>query len=124
MNIQKEIQKIKDKLNKLEAELSKDKWQKIGNLEWSEPIGLMTWRKACKKCKEMGGRLPTRIELIDLYDNHQEEIKDWETGGYFWSATTRSNGTHAAWLVNLPNGYTTYAAKTHEYDSRCVRDIK
>jgi hypothetical protein len=124
MNIQKEIQKIKDKLNKLEAELSKDKWQKVSNLEWSEPIGLMTWRKACKKCEEMGGRLPTRVELVELADNHQEEIKDWETDYFFWSATTKSNATHLAWGVALDYGHTDYAAKTHEYDSRCVRDIK
>jgi hypothetical protein len=101
-----------------------NKWQKVSNLEWSEPIGLMTWRKACKKCKEMGGRLPTRIELIDLYDNHQEEIKDWETGGYFWSATTISGDTRYAWYVALYYGNTYYTAKTAEFDSRCVRDIK
>jgi len=99
-------------------------WQKVGNLEWSEPIGMMTWKKACKKCEEIGGRLPTRVELVELADNHQEEIKDWETGHCFWSATTVSGGTHYAWGVYLYNGSTHHGAKTGEYDSRCVRDIK
>ena len=49
--------------------MKKIKWTKIGNLKWSEDLGEMTWDKAKEKCKEIGGRLPTRVELIDLYDN-------------------------------------------------------
>ena len=101
-----------------------NKWRKIGNLEWSEPIGEMTWDDACEKCEEMGGRLPTRIELIDLVDNHYEEIKDWHAGYYFWSAITTSDDSHTAWYVYLYNGYTYYSAKTNKHNSLCVRDIK
>ena len=121
----KQIQKLREefnnKLDKLEAKLVKKKWTKIGNLEWSEPLGEMNWHDAKKKCEEMGGRLPTRIELLDLVDNHSDEIEDWDTDVYFWSATTLSIETHYAWNTNLGYGYTYYNRKTSTYDSRCIR---
>jgi len=82
----------------------------------------MDWYEATKKCAEMGGRLPTRIELIDLIDNHAKEIEDWKDDIY-WSATTLSDATQFAWRTYLNNGYTNYAAKTNTNDSRCVRSL-
>jgi len=69
----------------------------------------------------MGGRLPTRLELLNLVDNHSEEIEDWDKDNYFWSATTLSNSTQSAWYTGLNSGSTNYYAKTISYDSRCVR---
>ena len=123
--MEKEIQKLRDefnnKLDKLEAKLVKTKWTKIGDLEWSETLGEMSWYEATKKCEEMGGRLPTRLELLNLVDNHSEEIEDWDKYNSLWSATTLSNSTQNAWYTYLPSGYTNYTAKTGSYDSRCVR---
>ena len=102
---------------------NKIKWTKIGNLEWSEPLGELDWYEATKKCEEMGGRLPTRLELIDLVDNHAEEIKDWDKSAWLWSATTQSYGTPYPWRTDLHYGYTNPNAKTSTYDSRCIRDI-
>jgi len=49
----KQIQKLREefnnKLDKLEAKLVKKKWTKIGNLEWSEPLGEMNWHDAKKE---------------------------------------------------------------------------
>ena len=133
--MEKEIQKLRDEFNKKLDELKnliqdnkiekkvKEKYAftKIGDLEWSEPLGEMPWEEATKKCEEMGGRLPTRLELLNLVDNHSEEIEDWDKYNSLWSATTRSNNTQAAWLTYLYTGYTTSHAKTNSYDSRCVR---
>ena len=58
--IQKLRKEFNNKLDKLESKLVKTKWTKIGDLEWSEPLGEMDWYEATKKCEEMGGRLPTR----------------------------------------------------------------
>ena len=69
----------------------------------------------------MGGRLPTRIELLDLVDNHSDEIEDWDTDVYLWSATTQSDNTHYAWITNLYYGYTANNRKTTAYGSRCIR---
>ena len=101
----------------------KTNWTKIGNLKWSEDLGEMNWFEAEKLCKEMGGRLPTRIELFDLVDNHSEEIEDWDSSYYYWSATTFSSNTQYAWYVNLNYGYTYYSNKTNSanYRVRCVR---
>jgi hypothetical protein len=95
-------------------------WTKIGNLEWSKDIGEMDWEKACEKCKELGGRLPTRLELLDLLDNHRQEAEamdDW-----YWSST-EYNSTYA-WYVAFNNGsvYANYD-KDHSFSVRCVRDI-
>ena len=120
MNTKQILNKL-DEIKNLIQKKTKIKWTKIGNLEWSESLGEMNWHDATKKCEEMGGRLPTRIELIDLVDNHSEEIEDWDKNNTFWSATTRSNNTHFAWSTDLDGGYTNNILKTTEYDSRCVR---
>ena len=70
-----------------QEEESKIKWTKIGDLEWSELLCEMTWDEGIAKCEELGNRLPTRIELVDLVDNHREEIKDWKMDDYYWSST-------------------------------------
>ena len=120
------IQKLRDEFNKkldaLEKKLlSKVKWQKIGDLYFSEDLGEKNWHDAKKKCEELGGRLPTRIELMDLVDNHSEEIEDWNKNQYFWSSTEYyTNATHA-WYTYLGNGFTYSTNKDTGYYVRCVR---
>jgi len=105
----------------------KTKWTKIGNLEWSEDLGEMNWFEATKKCEELGGRLPTRIELLYLFDNNFKEMQKMlgenPAGYYYWSATTNSLATQFAWLVHLGNGSTNGNTKTSSdsYRVRCVR---
>ena len=106
---------------KQEVKESKIKWTKIGNLEWSDNLGEMTWDDGEAKCKELGGRLPTRIELIDLIDNHREEIKDWEKDTYYWSSTQSYLAPSVACSVYLSHGSTFNFAKTSRYYVRCVR---
>jgi len=95
-------------------------WTRIGNLEWSEDLGEMDWDEATKKCKEMGGRLPTRVELIDLHDNHREECEEMEDG--YWSST--ECGSDYAWLVYFLVGNVYYNGKTGSLLVRCVREVK
>ena len=97
--------------------MKKIKWTKIGNLKWSEDLGEMTWDQAKEKCKEIGGRLPTRVELIDLYDNHREECEKMED--YYWSST-EYNSTHA-WYVNFTYGNAYYHNRDNSFSVRCVR---
>lgn len=97
------------------------KWQRIGDLEWSRYFDKMNWYDAKKKCEEMGCRLPTRAELVDLVDNHPEEIKDWDKDYNFWSSTEGYPRVAHAWRVTLHNGYTTNSTKTNLFYVRCVR---
>ncbi len=97
-------------------------WTKIGNLEWSENLGDMSWDEAIKKCEELGGRLPTRLELLNLIDNHKEECKYFGIL-YYWSSTEYSD-TMYAWLVNFFTGFTTNNLKSIAYLVRCVREVE
>ena len=122
--------KLEDLVKRVEAleknsgQPKEQKWIKIGDLEWlDEDLGEMTWEEGMKKCKELGGRLPTRVELIDLFDNHYEEMKKMlgsSAGNYFWSATTVSNTTYYGWDVTLGNGSTNGSNKTTAITIRCV----
>ena len=100
------------------------KWQTIGKLQWSENLGKMNWHKAKKKCEELGGRLPTRVELIDLADNCQKDIKDWDDDNILWSSTEYPSAPDYAWLMYLPCGHATTNTKSTSgsYYSRCVKD--
>ena len=98
-------------------------WVRIGDLEWSEDLGEMTWQEAMDKAKELGVRVPTRLELLDLFDNHYEEcqelIKD-SPSNIFWSAI--ENSATNAWYVSLNFGATSFNRKTtYAYQVRCVR---
>ena len=118
----KQFNKQKEEIEKqiTELENSNIKWTVIGDLEWSECLGEMDWKDAMKKCKEFGGRLPTRIELIDLYDNYQDEIKDFVSGLY-WSST--ENSETLAHNVSFSSGSSGYSYKTNDYYVRCCRSI-
>ena len=99
---------------------SKHTWTKIGNLNWSEDLGEMAWYKANEKCKELGGRLPTRVELIDLYDNYREECEGMSD--FYWSST--EYGSYNAWYVSFYSGKVDGGGKGVSFSVRCVRDIK
>ena len=123
MNI-KELEKRIERLeNKLELATPDVQWTEIGELEWSEDLGEMNWEEAMAKAKSIGARVPTRIELIDLIDNHYEEcqklIED-SPSNYCWSAT--EYGSTVAWSVFLSNGTTSTSSKsTGSSQVRCVR---
>ena len=96
--------------------MKKIKWTKIGNLKWSEDLGEMTWDQAKEKCKELGGRLPTKIQLLDLYDNHS---KCREMEGFYWASPEYSS-TYA-WTVYFRNGSANTSSKYLSFSVRCVR---
>ena len=121
-----ELEKRIEALEGIRADIKKDiKFTRIGNLEWSEDLGEMKWYDAKKACEKAGGRLPTRLELLDLFDNHRdacEELIEDSPSNFFWSATEVS-GTNA-WYVYLSCGYTSTNNKTTANRVRCVRGCK
>jgi len=109
-NFEQRLESIEKRLDKLEGKKTDVKFTKIGKLEWSEDLGEMNWFDAKRVCKEAGGRLPTRAELVDLFDNHYKECQELIKGlssYYFWSAT--ENSLTNAWYVLLTSG-TTYSS--------------
>jgi len=119
--IKQQLSEIRKRLDKLEGIDKNVKFTRIGNLEWSECLGEMNWYDAIKKCEELGGRLPTRVELLDLYDNHSDEWKDF-VAAYYWSST-EYNAT-SAWGQSFSTGSVYNYYKTYLYYVRCVRSCK
>lgn len=73
-------------------------------------------------CEALGGgwRLPYQKELMQAYINGS--WGNLSSAGYFyWSATTKSYGTHYAWYTSLSNGNTDDYTKTTTIRVRCVR---
>lgn len=120
--IEKRIENIEERLNRLEN--TKQKWIRIGQLEWLKDCSKkeMTWKEAKRWCKKQRGRLPTRLELLDLYDNHFKECEKLITDSSFytfWSVTEYSAAN--AWSVTLNYGSTGTNAKTGTSQVCCVR---
>ena len=78
----------------------------------------MNWEEANKWCKEQGGRLPTRAELLQAFDDN---IGDF-TPVYHWSASTYVDSPSIAWYVSFYNGYVSSTTKSYLYRVRCVRE--
>jgi len=113
--ILKKLEEIKDLIKKDKPAI---KFKRIGNLEWSEDLGSMDWFQATEKCEELGGRLPTRMELMDLYDNHRDECKDF-VAVIYWSSA--ENSATSAWNQNFSTGNVLNYNKTNSFYVRCVR---
>lgn len=100
------------------------KSEKNSKLEWQSnpPKNCMTWHEATEYAKTLGEgwRLPTRVELVDAYDNNvQGFLLD-----YNWSSTTYSRNTNNAWCVNLYDGHVSNGSKTYGSYVRCIREVK
>ena len=74
----------------------------------------MNWDEANDWCEEQGGRLPTRLELLQACE------VDGFVASYYWSATEANANT--AYNVYFSNCTTYYANKTNAFNVRCVFD--
>jgi hypothetical protein len=80
------------------------------------------WEDAMKACADLGDgwRLPTRLELLIMYDN-QDEIGGFAIN-YYWSST--KVGNYSAWAQNIFNGFQNFLNLNDTNYVRAVRDIK
>jgi hypothetical protein len=80
----------------------------------------MNWKDAKKWCAEQGDgwRLPTRVELVQAFDEGMLTGDD----RWFWSSTEDYNNAAYAWIVYLVTGYTSNYTKTTSYYVRCVQE--
>ena len=70
-------------------------------------------------CKTLGGRLPTKPELLELYSYKVANYGNNFQSGIYWSATEYSS--NYAYFVSFSNGYTNGFNKTSSLYVRCVR---
>jgi hypothetical protein len=100
----------------------------VMKLQWSKTFDRMTWDDAMKFCEELkfdghsDWRLPTRVELLALYDNG-EILSDTKSDDY-WSNTTYADSTDGAWYVNFTDGYAYRDDKATTYYVHAVRERK
>ena len=85
------------------------RWSKVSKHE-------MNWDEATEYCEKLGGRLPTKSELAELYATGNAPSKEW-----FWSSTTYAGGTDYAWVVSFDNGVVRPDDKINDSYIRCVR---
>ena len=88
-------------------------------LEWHpETLGPTKFADAPKL---EGWRMPTRVELLALFDSGDfpEEMRDKN----FWSSTSYAPVPAGAWVVYFGNGYTNAYSTTNTYYVRLVRDV-
>lgn len=122
------IEKLSTRISKIEKMLeqkgkSDDKSIKetkheipVKTLIWGESSKeKMTWEEAKKWCEEQGGRMPTRLELLQAYEDKVEGFKE----DLYWSAT-ESNSTFA-YYVNFNYGGTYLFYKTFAYYVRVIK---
>jgi hypothetical protein len=128
----KELERIKileDELALLKADLMKAEeekkpvaiWGTLAFLVHPKELGEMTWEEAKKACKQLGKgwRLPTRVELLLMYEN--KNIVGGFASSFYWSSTEFDSSN--AWKQNFFNGFQYHGIKYYNYYVRAVKTI-
>ena len=107
-----------------------DGWVKdvVLGIEWGpSSTDCMSFGKAEKYCSNIGGRLPSRMELVSLIDDtkyspaiNKEIFPDTKCSGY-WTSTTYAATTGSAWIVYFYDGYVGFDYKGYVC---CVRPCR
>jgi len=95
-------------------------WQKetAGPMDWN---AAMSYAAGLNLGGKTGWRLPTKKELIGLYNSpcKSRMTVEWF---YYWSSTTYAYDTAGfAWFVGFHRGYDGHAGKSFSYYVRAVR---
>ena len=93
----------------------------LGFLVHPKELEKMTWEEAKKACKQLGKgwRLPTRIELLLMYEN--KDMVGGFANLYYWSSTEFDFKN--AWVQNFFNGDQYYYSKNFTYYVRAVKTM-
>jgi hypothetical protein len=80
----------------------------------------LTWEEAKAYCKSLGDgwRMPTRVELLIMYEA-KEEIKGF-VDDFYWSSTEYR--TTSAYGFRFGVGYASFTYKIYTYSVRAVKD--
>lgn len=91
---------------------------------YHQDSGLATWNDATDtKCPALGGRLPTSVELLDIYNN-QSSYGTFFTDGTSYAKYWVSDSfyvNYSPYIVNFTNGILSYTAPFYSRNIRCVK---
>jgi hypothetical protein len=79
----------------------------------------INWQDAMEWASSLGGDLPTRAELILLYENHKEKFKET----WYWSNTLHDSASSCAWFHDFGSGNQTNWHEDYELRARAVRRL-
>jgi len=127
MKALEKIKVLEDELALLKADLTKKEAQPIAISEsfsflvHPTDLGKMDWEDAKKACADLGDgwRLPTRLELLLMYNN-QDELGGF-ADNYYWSSTEYNDDGYA-WKQDFDDGLQYNSSKSFKYNVRAVRD--
>lgn len=87
--------------------------------KWSEFQGQLTWEDAKAKCKSIGMRLPTIVELTGAYNAGIMQSWDPQGGGGIWSS--KLDGVGNAYVISIAYGNFSAHPLDFNYFVRCIR---
>ena len=93
-------------------------------LELSEPVGKMPWGEAIQQEWPDSWRMPTRGELVNLFDEATNSGHEFSDLSLVWSATSYALDPTDAWNVYFGNGNSNPYVKTNRYAIRLVREVR
>jgi hypothetical protein len=94
------------------------------NLELSPPMGEMMWEQAMAMDWPDGWRVPTRAELVTVYDEATECGHKFSNHSDVWSSSSHAPAHTGAWLVYFGVGYSVTGSKFLSHIVRLVKEVR
>lgn len=111
---------LKEEANPIEEVKNPIMEIKAQKLEWGNTCNKeLNWEDAKKWCEKQGDgwRLPTRLELLEAYE---QKIGGFKSNNY-WSST--EGNSYVAWVENFFSGSQSYNYEDNGYYVRCIRSL-
>jgi len=93
-------------------------------LELSKPVCEMKWAEAIQQDWADGWRMPTRAELVTLFDEAASSGHKFADTSIVWSSSSCAPGPTYAWYVYFGDGASYADSKTVGFAVRLVREVK
>ena len=93
-------------------------------LELSCPVGRMAWDKAMQQEWPDRWRMPTRVELVGLFDEATNSGHKFTDTSGVWSSSSYAPAPAVAWVVGFDLGYSGADVKTDGYAVRLIRGVR
>ena len=94
------------------------------SFELSKPVVKIAWDEAIQQEWSDGWRMPTRAELVTVFDEAASSGHKFSDTSVVWSASSYALDPDDAWVVYFGDGDSDADVKTVGYVVRLVREIR